>query len=143
MNVARFVVIAVMALLASAPKAGAQGFKWWQDEKTKTELGLTAEQTSKIEEVFQASLPTQRKPLEELNRLEKEFSALLLRDDATEAQVVRQAEQVESMRGELSKARTLMLYRMNRILTRDQRIKLNEMHERRDRDRRTPPPIKK
>lgn len=143
MNVVRVILIALMAVLAGVPRAGAQPFKWWQDEKTKAELGLTAEQATKIEEIFQASLATQRKPLEELNRREKEFSALLLRDDATEAQVMRQAEQVESLRGELGKARTLMLYRMNRILTPEQRIKVNEMHERRDRARRTPQPVKK
>jgi Spy/CpxP family protein refolding chaperone len=143
MNVARVIVIGLMTLLTAVPRAGAQPFKWWQDEKTKAQLGLTAEQATKIEEVFQASLATQRKKFEELNRREKEFSVLLLKDDATEAQVMREAEQVESLRGELGKARTLMLFRMNRILTAEQRIKVNEMHDRRDRDRRTPSPVKK
>jgi Spy/CpxP family protein refolding chaperone len=56
MNVARNGVIAVVALLASVPRAGAQPFKWWQDEKMKTQLGLTADQVAKIEDVFQSAM---------------------------------------------------------------------------------------
>jgi Spy/CpxP family protein refolding chaperone len=144
MNVARIVVFAVVALLASVPRAGAQPFKWWQDEKMKAQLGLTADQAAKIEEVFHASMTTGRPVLEELDRREKQASALFLKSDTSEAEVLRLAEQVETLRGELGKARTLMLYRMNRILTPEQRVKFNELHERRDRGRRPPePPIKK
>jgi Spy/CpxP family protein refolding chaperone len=144
MRVVRLIVIALAAVLASAPRAGAQPFKWWQDERMKAQLGLTAEQTVKIEEVFQSSMATQRKNFDELGRREKQFSALLLRDDTTEAVVVRQAEQVEAVRAELGKARTLMLFRMNRILTPEQRLKFNELQEQRDRNRRPPDtPIKK
>jgi Spy/CpxP family protein refolding chaperone len=145
MNVARIVGCALVALVASASHASAQPFKWWQDDKVKTELGLTPDQSAKLEGVFQASMTPQRKYLEELDRQEKQFSALLLKDDTTEAEVMRQAAQVEVLRSELSKAHTLMLFRMNRILTPEQRVKVNEMHNRRegDRNRRNEPPIKK
>ncbi len=145
MNVARIAVCALIALLASAPHAGAQGFKWWQDEKVKAELVLTPDQTAKIEGVFQSSMPPQRRILDDLDKRQKEFSALLLKDDTTETEAMRQAAEIESLRSELSKARTLMLFRMNRILTPEQRVKFNDMHNRRegDRDRRSTPPIKK
>ncbi len=144
MNAARIVGCALVALVASASYAGAQG-TWWRDDKVKVELGLTPDQTAKLEDVFQASMPPQHKMYEELRKREKEFSALLLKDDAIEADVMREAAQVETMRSDLSKARTLMLFRMNRILTPEQRVKFNEMHNRRegDRDRRSTPPIKK
>jgi len=67
---------------------------------------------------------------------------MLLRDDTTEAAVMRQAEQVEALRAEMSKTRTLMLFRMNRILTTEQRVKFNELQERRDRERNRRPPEK-
>ncbi len=145
MNVARIVVCALMALVASASYAGAQGSKWWQDDKVKAELGLTPDQTAKLEGVFQSSMTPQQKNWDDLVKRQKEFSALLLKDDTTEAEVMRQAAQIESLRSELSKARTLMLFRMNRILTPEQRVKFNDMHNRRegDRDRRSSPPIKK
>jgi Spy/CpxP family protein refolding chaperone len=164
MKVARIVVLlAVVALAAAVTEAGAQAgtpssrqrgsqsggqpgrppSKWWQDEKTRALLGLTAEQTAKLEEVFQAAMGPQRRNLEELNRREKEFSALLLKNDTTEAEVMRQAAEVEVIRAEMSKARTLMLFRMNRILTPEQRVKLQEMHDGRDRGRPREPSIKK
>ena len=142
MRVATVLIGAVTALLTSFAPADGQSFKWWQDEKMKAELALTADQSAKIESVFQVSMATQRKNFDELGRREKEFSEMLLRDDTTEAAVMRQAEQVEALRAEMSKNRTLMLFRMNRILTTEQRMKFNELQERRDRDRNRRPPEK-
>jgi Spy/CpxP family protein refolding chaperone len=142
MRVATVLIGAVTALLASFAPADAQPFKWWQDEKMKAELALTADQSARIEGVFQSSMATQRKNFDELGRREKEFSEMLLRDDTTEAAVMRQAEQVEALRAEMSKNRTLMLFRMNRILTMEQRMKFNELQERRDRERNRRPPEK-
>jgi len=142
MRVATVLIGAVTALLTSFAPADGQSFKWWQDEKMKAELALTADQSAKIESVFQVSMATQRKNFDELGRREKEFSEMLLRDDTTEAAVMRQAEQVEALRAEMSKTRTLMLFRMNRILTTEQRMKFNELQERRDRERNRRPPEK-
>ena len=72
---------------------------------------------------------------EELGRREKALSALVSGPDTTEADVVRQVEQVEVVRGELNKIRTVMLYRMHRILTPEQRVKLDEVRRARERDR--------
>ena len=41
-----------------------------------------------------------------------------------------QIDRVEGVRSELNKGRTLMLYRMNRQLTPEQRTKLKAMHDR-------------
>ena len=142
MRVATVLIGAVTALLTSFAPADGQSFKWWQDEKMKAELALTADQSARIESVFQSSMATQRKNFDELGRREKEFSEMLLRDDTTEAAVMRQAEQVEALRAEMSKTRTLMLFRMNRILTTEQRVKFNELQERRDRERNRRPPEK-
>lgn len=142
MRVVLVLIGAVTALLASVAPSDAQSFKWWQDEKMKAELALTVEQSAKIESVFQSSMATQRRNFDELGRREREFSEMLLRDDTTEAAVMRQAEQVEALRAEMSKNRTLMLFRMNRILTTEQRMKFNELQERRDRERNRRPPEK-
>jgi Spy/CpxP family protein refolding chaperone len=72
---------------------------------------------------------------EELGRREKDLSALVSGPDTTEADVVRQVEQVEVVRGELNKIRTVMLYRMHRILTPEQRVKLDELRRQRERER--------
>jgi Spy/CpxP family protein refolding chaperone len=135
MKVATRAAIAVVILLATAPSAGAQPYKWWQDDKSRTQLGLTTEQATRIEELFQAVMPKLRTSYEELDRRETQLSALIEKAETTEAEVVRQADQVEAMRGELRKARTLMLFRIRRVLTPEQRVKLKEMHDGRERVR--------
>jgi Spy/CpxP family protein refolding chaperone len=112
--------------------------KWW--EAYRAELRLTPDQVSRITAIFDASFPQLRASYEELNKREEQLSALISANDATEAQVLRQADQIESIRGELSKTRVLMLFRMRRVLSADQRNKLQELQKERERDRGGPPP---
>ena len=63
---------------------------------------------------------------------------------ADEAKLLQVLERVESARGELSKSRTLLLFRMRRILTSDQDVKMRALHEewvreRRNRSNQRPP----
>jgi Spy/CpxP family protein refolding chaperone len=132
-----FVAGAVLCLVAVASSAGSQETrrrgKWWQSESMKVELGLTAEQSARIEEIFQATLPELRSARDRLNALQAELSRLLGDEAANESLVVRQVDQVERARSELSKLRTLMLFRMDRVLTPDQRVKMKSLHDRSDR----------
>lgn len=136
MKVSKILLGGVLPLLMlfalSVSPASAQGFKWWQDEQFKRELGLTTEQSARLEEIFQKSLPSLRRQKEALDRAQAEFDRLVERgDDAT---VMEQVSAVEGARAELNKARTIMLLRMRRSLTTDQWAKFTALHER-DRDR--------
>ena len=126
-------LLAVAVVLVPAA-AYAQGFKWWQSEKFQRELQLTSDQTSRIEEVFQAALPELRQQKRDLDRLEDDLSRLI-DTSADEDHVMLQADKVEGVRSELSKARTRMLLRMRRVLTAEQRVKLAELHEEWERNR--------
>ena len=112
--------------------------KWWQDERSKAELRLADEQSARIEEIFHASFAAMRSSYEELRRREDRLSALISAKDATEAEVSRQADEVEAVRGALGKARVLMTYRMYRVLSPEQRVKLEELRKSHDRPRDTP-----
>jgi Spy/CpxP family protein refolding chaperone len=112
--------------------------KWWQVYKT--DLHLTPEQASRIDAIFEATFPQLRASYEELNKREEQLSALISANDATEAQVLRQADQIESIRSELSKTRVLMLFRMRRVLSPEQRNRLQELQKEHERDRGGPPP---
>lgn len=127
-----------LALVAAAPRAGAQPFKWWQDEKSRAALGLTAEQVQKIEEIFTAATPSLRANYQELDKREKQLSSLIEKADTTETEVLRQLDQVEAVRSELNKERTLMLFRMYQVLTPEQRTKLSRLHDRRQPSRERP-----
>ena len=69
-------------------------------------------------------------------QLEKQEDILsqMIRSEAAETAVLAQIDKVEGMRSELSKARAVMIYRMNKVLTPEQREKVKAKMERRDRD---------
>src|SRR5687768_10861762 len=125
-------LLAIILCLAP-PSALAQGFKWWHSDKFKQQLQLTDEQIARIEEVFQAALPEFRQHKKTLDRLEEELSRLI--DTAEEASVMQHADRVEAERAALSKARTLMLVRIRRVLSVEQRAKLAELHQEWERNR--------
>lgn len=120
----RFALIAAVVVGAatlSAPAASAQGFKWWQSEMFKRELGLTADQSGKIEGIFQKTVPVLRQQKDALDKAQADFNQMIEASD--DAQVMAQVGVVEAARSELNKSRTMMLLRMRRVLTPDQRVK--------------------
>ena len=136
--------MAIALLLLVPVAAGAQGFKWWQSEKFKADLALTADQSVKLEEVFQRLLPSLATGKEALDRLEARLSDVIAEGSAPEGDVMRLVDQVEQSRSELTKTRTLMVYRMHQLLTPEQRAKMNALHAKREQERRQPrrPPQK-
>jgi len=129
-----------LPLLGWPTQAAAQGFKWWQNERFKEELALTTEQVTRLEEIFQALQPTLKTQKETLDRFEEKLSKIINDEHADEAMVLHALEKVEGARGELSKSRTLMLFRMRRILTADQNVKMKALHEQWERERRNRSP---
>lgn len=121
------VVLAFTALLVVAGSAQAQGFKWWNSDHFKHELGLTPDQSRRLEEIFQAALPDLRAHKKALDEAEAVFNRLVQSSD--EKTVLEQVDRVEAARAELNKSRTLMLLHMRRTLTTDQWVKLGAMHD--------------
>jgi Spy/CpxP family protein refolding chaperone len=108
---------------------------WWIDPQLRAELGITDQQSATVDKVWQKSLPKLREARERLVKLEDALAELLARDGDDEAAIAAQIDRVETVRSEGNKARTLMIYRMHRVLTVEQRAKVKAMMERRD-DRR-------
>lgn len=142
-------VIGVMLLLGpSVPAAAEQGqpgpppvvpsgrpgqnlptFTWWKSPAFKAEVGLTADQSDRIEKIWEATLPELRQEWEELSRLEAKLSRMIQRD-ADEAVLSRQIDRVETARANANKTRALMLVQMRKVLTGEQRERLDAIHER-------------
>jgi hypothetical protein len=118
-------VFAVIFLL-SAP-AGAQGGKWWMSDQYKRELGLTVDQSRRLEEVFQAALPTLRTQKKALDDAEQQFQQVMQRGNYSS--VMEQVDHLEASRASLNRTRTMMLVNMRKLLTTDQWIKLDAMHQ--------------
>ena len=129
---------AVLLLALAAPvHAQSFGFPWWNDAQFQHDLGLTADQTAKIDAVFRSSISQLRQKKEELDRLEEELSRLIA-TGTDESVVTRQVDKVEAIRAHMNKMRTLMLLHERQVLTPDQRIRLNKLHEQMVRDRAKP-----
>ena len=121
-------------VLALVPTIAVAQGKWWQSERFQRGLQLTADQIARIEEVFQSNVPDLRRQKKALDHAEDDLDRLI--DSSTdETAVMREVDRVEALRAELSKARTRMLLRMRRVLTAEQRVKLAELHEEWERER--------
>lgn len=120
---------------AGAPGQGSRqgfsaGWKWWNDEAVKKEIGLTDDKAKKIDEFVQ-DRERQLKPLaddyqkerDELDRMTSERLA----DDSTYGLKVWR---VESMRAKLNESRIVLLYRIYKQLSPEQYKKLNEVLDR-------------
>jgi Spy/CpxP family protein refolding chaperone len=128
--------LVIVLLLAAATPGRAQsfGFPWWRDSQFQKDLSLSAEQSARIDSVFQSSISLLRQKREELDQQEAELSRLIAAN-ADEAVVVRQVDKVEGIRASLNKHRTLMLLRMRQVLSPEQRVKLNKLYEQYQKDR--------
>lgn len=137
--------LAVVCLMA-APQAlaGGQGgkFKWWQSERFVGELNLTRDQSTRIDEVFKSSWPALHAAKADLDRLETELSQLIADGTASEAKVLQHIDRVEASRSAMGRTRSLMLYRMHRLLTADQRVKLKALYEAVEREKSAAPGAK-
>ena len=131
---AAWLAIVFSLVLATEGRAQSFGFPWWRDAQFQKDLSLSAEQSARIDSVFQSTIALLRQKREELDQQEAELSRLIAAN-ADEAVVVRQVDRVESIRASLNKHRTLMLLRMRQVLAPDQRVKLNKLYEDRQKDR--------
>ena len=129
---------AVVLLALAVPARGQSfGFAWWKDAQFQRDLGLTAEQSARIDAIFEAAISQLRPKKQELDRLEEELSKQIAAG-ADEVLVSKQVDKVEAIRSNMNKMRTLMLLRERQVLTPDQRVKLNKLHEEWERNHKRP-----
>jgi Spy/CpxP family protein refolding chaperone len=94
------------------------------DPKLRAELGITDQQSGLIEAIWKKDLQQRSEAGARLDKLEAQLDQMMLDAALDEAAFVTQLDKVEAARTEASKARMLMLYRINKVLTPEQRAKL-------------------
>ena len=109
---------------------------WWKAPETRAELGISDKQSKDIDDIFQDTVPALRAAKEELDKLDDAVAKLIKEGTADIAVVAKQVGQAEQARANLTTKRTVMLYRMHRLLTPDQRTKLDAMFAQREAERR-------
>jgi Spy/CpxP family protein refolding chaperone len=126
---ALFVLAAAAPLYAQPPLPPGQTFPWWKSEQFKKELGLTTEQSGRVDKIWETTRPELRAEWDELNKLEDKLSRMI-QNDADEAVLARQIDRVETARANANKTRSLMLVQMVKVLTPDQRVRFKGLHDR-------------
>ena len=128
----RFVVLLLVsvALIATFVHANqsTNPSKWWTSETYKRELGLTPDQSRKLEEYFQAAAPTLRTQRKALEDAEAQLEKIVTQ--AEEKVVIEQINRVVSARADLNRSHSIMWFRMRRVLTPEQWVKLGVLTER-------------
>jgi Spy/CpxP family protein refolding chaperone len=124
-----FICLMLSAIVLAFPAvASAQG-RWWQSERFQKELALTPEQITRIEGIYQSARPLLRAQKEAFDRREEKLSKVIADPKSDEAMVVQATDRLEAARNEMGRTRTLMIFRIRRVLTDEQHLKLNAMHE--------------
>ena len=114
---------------AQTPSQPTRPGLWWKTEPFKRDLGLTADQSTRIDKIWEANRLELRQEWELLTKLEEKLSNLIQKD-ADEATLSRQIDRVETARATANKTRSLMLVQMMKILTPDQRVRFKAIHDR-------------
>ena len=114
--------------------------EWWKSEEIRQELELSDEAVASIDAIFQTTMPELRAAYRLLRKHQEQFDQLLERVDASEEEVLHEVDHLETARAEANKARAMMLFKMRRIFTPDQRNKLDKIRERRQNERRAREP---
>jgi Spy/CpxP family protein refolding chaperone len=103
-------------------------WKFWEGD-SKTQLGISNQQSADIEQIFQAALPSLEAAKDKIDKLEATLSQTIKDNTADLGTVAQQIDRLEAARAYLYKTRTLMLYRMRGVLSADQRAKLQAAWE--------------
>lgn len=114
---------------AATEKKQERRTKWWKDEAIRKELALSTAQSEKIDRIWESTVPSIRAAHNEMEGLEAELSRLIRENTADEKVVALQIDRVEALRSQINKARSLMLYRMHRVLSATQHDTLRTIFE--------------
>ena len=102
--------------------------RWWSDPRIAQELGLTADQQKKMDDIFDQSRLKLIDASAALQKSEAILEPLLASDQPDEAKILQQIDHVAQARAELEKSNARMLLGLRRVLTQGQWIRL-QSHE--------------
>ncbi|HEY7789931.1 MAG TPA: Spy/CpxP family protein refolding chaperone [Vicinamibacterales bacterium] len=122
------VVIALLLPTGASTQDNGRGRKWWKDAAFRQQLGLSDEQSSKIDAIYQSTVPQLREQYEASKAEDAQLRKLVDANGAEDA-VAQQIDRMETAHCAVSRTRLLMLYKMRLVLTPDQRVKFRKVHD--------------
>ena len=110
--------------------------KFWRSRSCVRRLESPTRSRPLSRQIFSTSIGGLRDARKELDALEAVLSRTIQENTADVFIVTQQVDKVEAARSAYNKARTVMLYRMNLLLTPEQRTKVKAMNDRYEDQRR-------
>src|SRR5262245_14477167 len=118
--------------VAAADAAKAKNHKWWRSDEMRAEFGITDAQSAQLEGIFQSFVAALKSGMTDVDRYQKDVSKLMADPAASEVDVIQAINRLEAAKADLGRTRSLMLFRMYRVLTPEQRVKVKRFHEQKD-----------
>jgi Spy/CpxP family protein refolding chaperone len=111
-------------------------FDWWEDATLRAEVGISERQAGKIKTIFEVEMVKLRAMREDLEKQRDLLGQTMKDEKATLAMVTEQVERVGELHASMYRTRELMLYRIYRVLSPEQRKRLDVVVERLEKARR-------
>lgn len=108
---------------------GMPGGRWWKDSRVAQDIGLSDQQATQIEKIFQDHRLQLVDLHANLEKAEIAMEPMMQADQPNEAQITSQIDKIAQARAALEKSNAVMLLGIRRVLTADQWKKL-QAHER-------------
>ena len=99
------------------------------------EIGLTAQQSQTIDNIFKTEFEKILALRKVVHELERALDETMRANTADISAFARQVNKIEGKRAEMNTMRTVMLYRMRRVLNAEQNARFQAMADRREAER--------
>jgi Spy/CpxP family protein refolding chaperone len=106
--------------------------KWWRSEELRAQFGITDAQSTELDRIFHTFYASLKSGMEDVDRYHKDVSKIMAEGSSSEVDVLHAIDKLEAAKASLARTRMLMLYRMYRVLSPDQRIKVKRYQEQKD-----------
>jgi Spy/CpxP family protein refolding chaperone len=116
---------------AADAKAKAKG-KWWLSPELRAEFAITDAQSAEIDRIYHTFYASLKSGMGDVDRYHKDVSKIMAEGSSSEVDVLHAIDKLEAAKATLTKTRMLMLYRMYRVLSPEQRLKVKRYQEQKD-----------
>lgn len=120
---------------SQGPGGPRSGFTWWKDPAVVKEIGLSADQTAKIERIYDQRNKKIAAYVEEFDKQRAELDRMMHERTVTPTAIELQASKLMPSQNKIDESRWVMLYQIYMVLSADQNKKLQAIRDRNDQGR--------
>jgi Spy/CpxP family protein refolding chaperone len=106
--------------------------KWWRSPELRAEFAITDAQSAELDRIYHTFYASLKSGMGDVDRYHKDVSKIMAEGSSSEVDVLHAIDKLETAKATLTKTRMLMLYRMYRVLSPEQRLKVKRYQEQKD-----------